>query len=218
MRAIMVLMQARSRFYSAILKDHLENHRQMALVSGPRQVGKTTTCRLLSDQYLNWDNTDDRRNLLHGPAALAETLRLDRLRPKPAVALLDELHKYSKWKSLLKGFFDTYGDRVHLIVTGSSRLRRGSDSLMGRYLVYRMTLGAWAKACIRTCPPERFDPRLKSRRQNGTRCGSTEDSLSLFSAATAALRADGGPSVRNNCRGKTCMKSPRWPTSGLWRP
>jgi uncharacterized protein len=137
----MVLMQARPRFYTAVLKDHLENRRQMALVSGPRQVGKTTTCRLLSDQYLNWDNSDDRRNLLHGPAAIAEALGLDRLMPKPPIALLDELHKYSKWKSLLKGFFDTYGDRVHLIVTGSSRLdifRRGSDSLMGRYLVYRM--------------------------------------------------------------------------------
>jgi predicted AAA+ superfamily ATPase len=60
---------------------------------------------------------------------------------KPPVAVLDELHKYSKWKSLLKGFFDSYGDRVRLIVTGSSRLdvfRRGSDSLMGRYLRYRM--------------------------------------------------------------------------------
>lgn len=137
----MVPMKERPRFYTAVLKDHLEKHRQMALVSGPRQVGKTTACRPLSDQYLNWDNTDDRRRLLRGPAALAETLELDRLQARLPVAVLDELHKYSKWKSLLKGFFDTYGDRVHLIVTGSSRLdvfRRGSDSLMGRYLLYRM--------------------------------------------------------------------------------
>jgi uncharacterized protein len=137
----MVPMKERPRFYTAVLKDHLEKHRQMALVSGPRQVGKTTACRPLSDQYLNWDNTDDRRRLLRGPAALAETLELDRLQARLPVAVLDELHKYSKWKSLLKGFFDTYGDRVHLIVAGSSRLdvfRRGSDSLMGRYLLYRM--------------------------------------------------------------------------------
>src|SRR2546429_931009 len=62
------------------------------------------------------------------------------LRATIPVAVLDELHKYSKWKGLLKGFFDTYGDRVHLIVTGSSRLdvfRRGGDSLIGRYLLYR---------------------------------------------------------------------------------
>jgi predicted AAA+ superfamily ATPase len=157
----MVLMQVRPRFYAAVLKDHLENHRQMALVSGPRQVGKTTTCRLLSDQYLNWDNTDDRRNLLHGPAALAETLGLDRLRPKPPIALLDELHKYSKWKSLLKGFFDTYGDRVHLIVTGSSRLdifRRGSDSLMGRYLVYRMHPWSVGESLHTNLPPGEIRP------------------------------------------------------------
>jgi len=64
----MVLVQERPRLYTAILKDHLEKHRQMALVSGPRQVGKTTTCRLLSDQYLNWDDTDDRRTLLRGDA------------------------------------------------------------------------------------------------------------------------------------------------------
>jgi len=113
----------------------------MALVSGPRQVGKTTVCRSVGDAYLNWDNADDRRNLLRGPAALAEVLQLDRLRAQPRVAVLDELHKYSKWKTLLKGFFDTHGDRVRLIVTGSSRLdvfRRGGDSLMGRYFLYRM--------------------------------------------------------------------------------
>ncbi len=137
----MVLMKEHRRLYTEVLTDHLQRHRQMALVSGPRQVGKTTACRSISDMYLNWDNADDRRRLLLGPAALAETLQLDRLRAQPPVAVLDELHKYSKWKTLLKGFFDTYGDRVRVIVTGSSRLdvfRRGSDSLMGRYLLYRM--------------------------------------------------------------------------------
>src|SRR5436305_619920 len=141
MYVIMVHMQERHRLYTEILADHLRRHRQIALVSGPRQVGKTTTCRSISDAYLNWDNADDRRKLLRGPAALAEALQLDRLGAQIPVAVLDELHKYSKWKTLLKGFFDTYGERVRLIVTGSSRLdvfRRGGDSLMGRYLLYRM--------------------------------------------------------------------------------
>ncbi|MGA2659104.1 MAG: AAA family ATPase [Verrucomicrobiota bacterium] len=134
-------MTARPRLYNAILRDHLQHHRQMALVSGPRQVGKTTASRAVGEAYLNWDNADDRRILLGGPAKLAEKLQLDRLRARPPVAVIDELHKHAKWKSLLKGFFDTYGDRVRLIVTGSSRLnvfRRGGDSLMGRYLLYRM--------------------------------------------------------------------------------
>ncbi len=38
-------MADRLRFYDNVLRDHLASHRQMALVSGPRQVGKTTTCR-----------------------------------------------------------------------------------------------------------------------------------------------------------------------------
>jgi uncharacterized protein len=147
----------RPRLYTAILKDHLQRHRQMAFVSGPRQVGKTTTCRSIADVYLNWDNADDRRRLLRGPAALAETLQLDRLRAHPPVVVLDELHKHSRWKGLLKGFFDTYGDRVRLLITGSSRLdvfRRGSDSLMGRYLLYRMHPWTVAES-IRTDLPAR---------------------------------------------------------------
>lgn len=68
----MVLMKERRRLYTEILTDHLQRHRQMALVSGPRQVGKTTACRSISDTYLNWDNIDDRRRLLRGPAAMAE--------------------------------------------------------------------------------------------------------------------------------------------------
>ena len=90
-----------------------------------------------------------------GCASLAEALQLDRLRATPPVAVLDELHKYSKWKSLLKGFFDTHGERVRLLVTGSSRMdvfRRGGDSLMGRYLLYRMH--PWsANECLRTSLP-----------------------------------------------------------------
>lgn len=145
-------MPDRPRLYTSFLTHHLRRYRQMALVSGPRQVGKTTTSRSISDAYLNWDNADDRRRMLSGPQAMAEALQLDSLRSRTPVAVLDELHKYSKWKGLLKGFFDTYGDRVRLIVTGSSRLdvyRRGGDSLMGRYLLYRMH--PWSVGeCLRT--------------------------------------------------------------------
>jgi hypothetical protein len=150
-------MDERPRLYTGILADHLERHRQMALVSGPRQVGKTTTCRSVSDEYLNWDNADDRRVLLRGPASIAQALQLDVLRAKSPVASLDELHKYTKWKSLLKGFFDSYGDRVRLIITGSSRIdifRRGGDSLMGRYFLYRMHPWSVAES-LRTHLPQK---------------------------------------------------------------
>ena len=152
----MVLVTERPRLYGPVLADHLRRHRQMAFVSGPRQVRKTTACRSVADAYLSWDNSDDRRILLRGPSALAERLELERLRAQPPVVVLDELHKHAKWKSLLKGFFDSWGDRVRVLVTGSSRLdvfRRGGDSLMGRYLLYRMH--PWSVGeCLRTGVPQ----------------------------------------------------------------
>ena len=129
------------RIYDSLLAGHLADHRQMAFVSGPRQVGKTTTCRHRADACFNWDDLDDRELILAGPRNLVERLGLDRLSGTVPVVLFDELHKFPRWKQFLKGFFDTYADRVRIAVTGSARLdvyRRGGDSLMGRYFPYRM--------------------------------------------------------------------------------
>lgn len=149
-------MSVRPRLYDRILRDHLEHHRQMAFVSGPRQVGKTTTCRALASNYMNWDSVDDRRLILRGPDAVTAHIDLDQLREVPLIVVFDELHKYRKWKNWLKGFFDVYGSRLRLIVTGSSRLdiaRRGSDSLMGRYFLFRMH--PWSVAeCARLDLPD----------------------------------------------------------------
>ncbi len=145
----------RARLYDSILAHHRQCFRQMAFVSGPRQVGKTTTCRLGSTTYLNWDNTEAQRTVLGGTASLASYFELDVVRAEPPVVVFDELHKFPKWKSTLKGFFDSYSDRCHIIVTGSSRLdayRRGGDSLMGRYLLYRMHPFSVAE-CINTERP-----------------------------------------------------------------
>ena len=137
----MVAMRSRPRIYDAILADHLARRRQMAFVTGPRQVGKTTTCRALSTAYLSWDDADHRRVILAGPAAVAERVGVGHLQDRRPTAVLDELHEFRRWKQLLKGLFDTYADEMRLLVTGSARLdlfKRGGDSLMGRYLPYRM--------------------------------------------------------------------------------
>ncbi len=134
-------MKTTPRLYDNILASHLAEFRQMAFVSGPRQTGKTTSCRQCASHYLSWDILEDQRVILKGPASLADRLELNRPRSNRPIVVLDELHKYSKWKSFLKGFFDGYGDKIQILVTGSSRLdiyRKGGDSLMGRYFLYRM--------------------------------------------------------------------------------
>lgn len=118
----------------------------MLFLSGPRQAGKTTVSLMakeLTDQfsYLNWDNLDHRGIIVKGVASVASYIGLDKISVSKPVVVFDEIHKYGKWKTFLKGFFDTYKKRINIIVTGSSRLdlyKKGGDSLMGRYFLYRL--------------------------------------------------------------------------------
>lgn len=101
--------------------------RKMVFVAGPRQVGKTTMARSLlktSKGYLNWDIPSDR------------DLILRRRWPAVPLLVLDEIHKFRKWRNMLKGLFDEYQRKMRVLVTGSARLdyyRFGGDSLQGRY-------------------------------------------------------------------------------------
>jgi len=118
----------------------------MIFLSGPRQVGKTTISLEAASKgslhyYFNWDNEDHRALLIEGPQAIAQAARLEILQDTLPILVFDEIHKYRHWKRLLKGFFDTYEKRCRIVVTGSARLdvyKRGGDSLMGRYLLYRL--------------------------------------------------------------------------------
>jgi len=119
--------------HSAIVSD-LKN--KMVFIGGPRQVGKTTLAQYIGTNnykkysYLNWDNREDRKNILSG-----------RFEAESSLIIFDEIHKYKQWKNYIKGEFDKYKNNLHIIVTGSARLdlyRKGGDSLMGRYHYYRL--------------------------------------------------------------------------------
>ncbi len=105
---------------------------KIVLLSGPRQVGKTTLSRQLTTAhvYLNYDAASDRRIIHRG-----EWNRDTRL------VVFDELHKMKKWKSWIKGIYDVEGISPALLVTGSARLdtyRKGGESLAGRFFYYRL--------------------------------------------------------------------------------
>jgi predicted AAA+ superfamily ATPase len=112
--------------------------RKMVFVGGPRQVGKTTFALSLlgnvADEthpaYLNWDHP-----------SVPPKLRRAELPAGQPLLLFDEIHKYSRWRNLLKGIYDTEKSRRQILVTGSARLdyyRKGGDSLAGRYRYFRM--------------------------------------------------------------------------------
>ena len=130
------------RMYGPLFADHFANNRQMILLSGPRQVGKTTVAKEMSDVYLNWDRRGDRALFLKGEDEIAKVAGLEVRRKERPLVVFDEIHHYPKWRQFLKGYFDTYGENSSTLVTGSARLdivKRGKgDSLMGRYFPFRM--------------------------------------------------------------------------------
>ncbi|MBW1819270.1 MAG: ATP-binding protein [Deltaproteobacteria bacterium] len=125
-----------SRYIESGVVNDLE--RKMVFVGGPRQCGKTTLAKHLcqeegadiGERYLNWDDAKDRENIIK------ENFPSGR-----GVLILDEIHKYRRWRQVVKGLYDKRGDELRILVTGSARLdyyRRGGDSLQGRYHFHRL--------------------------------------------------------------------------------
>lgn len=118
-------MKASTRYLARQVRADLKE--KMVFVAGPRQVGKTTLARGMlrrPEGYLNWDIRAHRDKILRDEW------------PAVPLLVLDEVHKFRRWRSMLKGLFDQYREKMRILVTGSARLdyyRFGGDSLQGRY-------------------------------------------------------------------------------------
>lgn len=104
---------------------------KILLLSGPRQVGKTTLSKVLFSNfdYYNFDRLSDRKKIM-----------AEEWNREADIIILDEIHKMKKWKQWLKGIYDTEVKK-NFFVTGSARLdthRKVGDSLAGRYFQYRL--------------------------------------------------------------------------------
>lgn len=121
------------RYISGAIRTDL--NQKMVLLTGPRQVGKTTLAKELMagysrPQYLNWDVADDRR-ILTGQS----------WSPRADLLVLDEIHKMPDWKGYLKGVYDGCAGNQAVLVTGSARMdtfRQSGESLAGRYFQARL--------------------------------------------------------------------------------
>jgi uncharacterized protein len=118
------------RYLDNLIRKDIQE--KIVLLSGPRQVGKTTLSKQLTSShvYLNYDAAADRR-IIHAQEWNRDT----------ELVIFDELHKMKKWKAWVKGLYDTEGIPPALLVTGSARLdtyRKGGESLAGRFFYYRL--------------------------------------------------------------------------------
>jgi len=116
----------------------------MVLISGPRQVGKTTLARDMigslykNKVYFNWDVIENKKLLIENPYFFESIQRVDASVP---LVIFDEIHKYKNWKRYLKGVYDQFAAEYQFIVSGSGRLdvsQRGGESLAGRYLAMHL--------------------------------------------------------------------------------
>ena len=82
----------RKRIYEAVLEEHLHDNRQMAFLTGPRQCGKTTLAKSLSDKYFTWDDLATRRLVAGDAAGLADAAGLGIASNRKTVITLDEIH------------------------------------------------------------------------------------------------------------------------------
>lgn len=111
---------------------------KMILLAGPRQVGKTTLAQKWLGNtavklYYNWDDEKVRREFRHDPHFFESQARQNGPHTK---IVFDEIHKIPRWKTVLKGYYDTFKKDFRFFVTGSARLdlfQRSGDSMLGRY-------------------------------------------------------------------------------------
>src|SRR4030065_1052466 len=109
-------------------------HGRMSFICGPRQIGKTTLIQShlrnvrQETNYFNWDSLSVRREFARNPHFFIENLRLPSRGKRPAPwdkrswVAFDEIHKYPRWKNLLKGYYDEWKDAIRFVVSGSDRL------------------------------------------------------------------------------------------------
>ncbi len=144
--------------------DHLveaDLPRKMVVLTGPRQVGKTTLARQLmigrpNAVYLNWDVQSDR-----------VVLQRQSWPQTAPLLVLDEIHKMPQWKRWLKGVVDGRPAGQALLVTGSARMdtfRQSGESLAGRYFAYRLhpiSVREWCHAHPNTSAQAALDHLLQ---------------------------------------------------------
>jgi len=134
-----------------------ETRNKIQVISGPRQVGKSTMVKQVLQEtsipymLVSADNVDH-----HNTSWISEAWATARARMKVAQAteyllVIDEVHKIDNWSEAVKKEWDedTFNDlNMKVVILGSSRLllKDGlTESLAGRYELIRMPHWSYAE-------------------------------------------------------------------------
>ncbi|MGQ9691213.1 MAG: ATP-binding protein [Thermoproteota archaeon] len=125
-------------YYPRKIEEKLDqwlNRRETIIVKGPRQSGKTTLLLHLNEKfggnYVTLEDEDMLRALEENPKAFARRF----LQEEKTLLFLDEAQYSKKAGRLIKLIFDTYSDRLKLVVTGSGSFDIKVE--VGKHLVGR---------------------------------------------------------------------------------
>lgn len=126
------------RHLDGALKEHFTKYREILVLLGARQVGKTTILKRIFPEafYLTVDNEPIRYALERFDKAAYSQL----LNNKSDYIVIDEIHKLTDPGRAAKIFFDQL-PQYKLIITGSSSFtikNKASESLAGRKIDYRL--------------------------------------------------------------------------------
>ena len=131
-------MNNQKRLLDSKIATHFEQYKEVLILLGARQVGKTTIVKKIfpQAQYLSVD-TEPIREVLdrYDPVAYKQILK-----PSAKYVVIDEIHKLSDPGRAAKIFYDQIPE-YKLIITGSSAFNiknKASESLAGRKIEYHL--------------------------------------------------------------------------------
>jgi predicted AAA+ superfamily ATPase len=114
----------------------------IVFLTGPRQSGKTTLCKILRPdfQYVNLENLSDRQFAQQDPSGFLETYKNG--------AIIDEAQNVPQLFSYIQVVTDTRNKKGDYILTGSQNFllfEKISQSLAGRVGVLNLLPFSWSE-------------------------------------------------------------------------
>lgn len=134
-----------------------ETRNKIQVISGPRQVGKSTMVKQVLQEtsipymFVSADNVDHANTTWIGEMWETARARMKVAQTKEFLLVIDEVHKIDNWSEAVKKEWDedTFNDlNLKVVILGSSRLllKDGlTESLAGRYELIRMPHWSFAE-------------------------------------------------------------------------